>query len=81
MSKFKIDLHQSKKYLLPKLMVKQFEGNDDELAAFNFAIKQIDYVMAGSFCEQIGVLCSHLRKPPLRVSYERIGDLFDELTL
>ena len=51
MSKYKIDLHQSKKYLLPKLMVKQFEGNDDELAAFNFAIKQIDYVMAGSFCE------------------------------
>lgn len=78
MSKYKIDLHQSKKYLLPKLMVKQFEGNDDELAAFNFAIKQIDYVMAGSFCEQIGVLCSHLRKPPLRVSYERIGNLFDE---
>ena len=59
-------------------MINNFEGSEEEMATFNFAINQIDYIMAGSFCEQIGVLCSHLRNPPLKVSYERIGKLFDE---
>ena len=35
--------------------------------------------MVGSFCEQIGILCSHLRNPSLKASYEKIGKLFDEL--
>lgn len=78
MSRYNITAQQNKPYLLPKQMVNQFEGTDEEKAAFNFAINQMDYIMAESFCEQIGVLCSHLRNPPLKVSYERIGKLFDE---
>lgn len=78
MSKYQIAAHQGKDYLKPKQIVKPFVGTKQEVSAFKFAIDQVDFCMAGSFCEQIGVLCSHLRKDPLKVSYQRIGDLFGE---
>ena len=36
-----------------------------------------EYINAATFRDQIGVMCNYLRNDKVRVSFQRIGDLFD----
>lgn len=64
------------KKLEPCPMINDFEGTDEEIYAFQFAINQQEYINARTFCEQIGILSSYLRNNSINVSLARIGEIF-----
>ncbi|KAK8882712.1 hypothetical protein M9Y10_045353 [Tritrichomonas musculus] len=37
-----------------------------------------EYINSATFRDQIGVMCNYLRNDKVRVSFQRIGDLFDK---
>lgn len=65
------------KKLGPSPIINQFEGTEEEICAYNFAISQHEFIYARSFCEQVGILCSYLRNSSINVSFSRIGNIFD----
>lgn len=64
------------KKLGPSPIINQFEGTEEEICAYNFAISQQEFIYARSFCEQVGILCSYLRNSSIDVSFSRIGNIF-----
>lgn len=56
----------------------KFEGTEKEMKAFNDAINDENYIKAQTFRNQVGILCKYLRNDEVFVSYDRIGQIFEE---
>lgn len=54
-------------------MINEFQGTQEEVDAFNFAINQNEFKYARWFRDQIGILCAYLRNKSISVSFGRIG--------
>ena len=77
MNNFHPDPH-TKDLQPPLQMVKDFNGTQDEIDAFHQMLNSEEYINAATFRDQIGVMCNYLRNDKVRVSFQRIGDLFDK---
>ena len=62
--------------LPPMNMINEFQGTQEEVSAFNFAINQNEFKYARCFRDQIGILCAYLRNKSISVSFGRIGAVF-----
>lgn len=66
-----------KKYLSRQIIYEEFKPlNQLESESFRNAMDDIQFKLASSFTDQIGILCRYLRKGRIQVSYERIGKIF-----
>ena len=57
-------------------IINDFEGTDEEIYTFQFAINQQEYINVRAFCEQICILSSYLRNNSINVSLACIGEVF-----
>ena len=55
-----------------------FIGSQEEVEAFKKAINSIYYHETTCFRDQVGIICQFLRNDSIKVSYERIGKIFEE---
>ena len=76
MNNFHSDPH-TKDIQPPLQIVKDFNGTQDEIDAFHQMLNSEEYINSATFRDQIGVMCNYLRNDKVRVSFQRIGDLFD----
>ncbi|KAK8892576.1 hypothetical protein M9Y10_029814 [Tritrichomonas musculus] len=67
-----------KEKIPPLEIVGPFEGTEEEFRAFTIAVSSDMYRNAHIFCEQVGALYLHLRNGYFKVSYRRIGELFNK---
>lgn len=64
---------------IPRIEIcNEFKGTEEECQALEKALQSPEYWQATTFRDQIGHLCKFLRAGPINVSYERIGQLFNE---
>ena len=65
--------------MIPALqIVNDFQGTMIEIQEFKNAINRPDFLYATTFRQQIGIICEHIHNDFIKVSYERIGKVFNE---
>lgn len=59
-------------------IIKPLQGSPEEENAYFLAVMSPEFQNAQTFTQQIGILCQHLRNSMIRVSFERIGSIFNK---
>lgn len=60
----------------PKKLLNDFKGNEMEVALFKEVTSSSQFKGAFTFSDQIGIICKTMRSDTIRVSYQRIADVF-----
>ena len=65
--------------MIPALpIVNDFQGTILEIQEYKNAINRPDFIFATTFRQQVGIICEHIHNNFIKVSYERIGKVFNE---
>lgn len=67
---------KKKQCMPPQEIQEDLIGSPEEIAAYNLAILDDEFIFANTFIQQLGYLCEKLRTNMIRVKYRQIGKVF-----